>query len=143
MNQCPFCDLANDQERNRVIRSSKLTTTFLSNPRLVAGHTLVVPNHHVEKPWELSHEELIAIFDEIKWVQGQLLDAGIAEGVDTRQHYRPFIPQGRIKIDHVHFHVLPRKLNDDIYNNAMKYEIEMFEELPDDEREQITKIFKD
>lgn len=141
MNQCPFCDLANDTERDRVIRRGKLTTTFLSNPRLVPGHTLVVPNRHIEKPWELTQEELIAIFDEIKWVQGQLLDAGLADGVDTRQHYRPFIPQGRIKIDHVHFHVLPRKLDDDIYKNAMKFEFEMFEDLSDEERDRVTKIF--
>lgn len=141
MNQCPFCDLANDQDRNRVIRSGKLTTTFLSNPRLVPGHTLVVPKRHIEKPWELTQEELIAIFDEIKWVQGQLLDAGLADGVDTRQHYRPFIPQGRIKIDHVHFHVLPRKLDDDIYKNAMKFEFEMFEDLSDEERDRVTKTF--
>lgn len=142
MNQCPFCDLASDFERQRVIRRNKLTTTFLSNPRLVLGHTLVVPNRHVEKPWELTHEELLAIFDEIKWVQGQLLDAEIADGIDTRQHYRPFLPEDGIKVDHVHFHVLPRKLDDEIYNRAMKFEVEMFQKLSDEERAYMNKVFK-
>lgn len=105
------------------------------------GHTLVIPNRHVEKPWELTHEELTAIFDEIKWVQAQLLDAGLGDGVDTRQNYRPFMPQGKIKIDHVHFHVLPRKLNDELYQRAMHFETELFEELSPQERDRITKIF--
>jgi histidine triad (HIT) family protein len=140
---CPFCKLVEGNEQNRVIRKQKLTTTFLSNPRLVEGHTLVIPNRHVEKPWELTYEELITIFDEIKWVQGKLLDAGIAQGVDTRQHYRPFISQGRIKIDHVHFHVLPRNPYDEIYQRAMKHEVEMFAELSANEADKVTDIFKD
>lgn len=139
---CPFCDLANDTERTRIIRRNKLTTTFLSNPRLVPGHTLVIPNRHVEKPWELNHEEVIAIFDEIKWVQGQLLDSGLAKGVDTRQHYRPFIPQGKIKIDHVHYHVLPRNPDDEIYQKAMRFEVEMFAPLSVEESSEITRLFK-
>ena len=139
---CPFCDLAKDTQRNRIIRSNKLTTTFLSNPRLVPGHTLVIPNRHIEKPWELTQEELIAIFDEIKWVEGQLLDGGLGTGVDIRQHYRPFLPQGEIKIDHVHFHALPRHGEDEIFTKSQHYEMDMFKELSDDERETVSQIFK-
>lgn len=140
---CPFCNLTVDTEKNRVIRSNKLTTTFLSNPRLVEGHTLVIPNRHIEKPWELTSEELLAIFDEIKWVEGQLLDSDLATGVDIRQNYRPFLPQGRIKIDHVHFHVLPRAFDDELYQKAMIHEFEMFAELSLEERDKVTRLFKD
>lgn len=139
---CPFCELSKDIERNRILRSNKLTTTFLSNPRLVPGHTLVIPNRHIEKPWELTHEELIAIFEEIKWAQAQIIDGGLGEGADTRQHYRPFLPQDGIKIDHVHFHVLPRKLNDNIFTNVQHKELEMFKPLSDEERTKVTQIFK-
>ncbi len=138
---CPFCDLASDSEKSRVIRKSKLTTTFLSNPRLVKGHTLVIPNRHVEKPDELTSDEILAIFDEIKWVESRLLSSDLADGVDIRQHYRPFLPQGRIKIDHVHFHVLPRTKDDELYKKAMIHEIEMFKSLSVEEQEQIHKLF--
>ena len=138
---CPFCDLASDSEKSRVIRKSKLTTTCLSDPSLVKWHTLVIPNRHVEKPDELTSDEILAIFDEIKWVESRLLSSDLADGVDIRGRCRPFLPQGRIKIDHVHFHVLPRTKDDELYRKAMINEIEMFESLSDNEQEQIHKLF--
>lgn len=104
------------------------------------GHTLVVPNRHVEKPWELADDELVAIFSDIKWVESVLLKT-IATGCDIRQNYRPFLPQGRTKVDHVHFHVLPRTSEDQLYQTSMKYETQLFKDLSEQEETSIQKLF--
>ena len=95
MTDCPFCNL--QKEQTRIIRITELTTVLLSNPRLMPGHTLVVPKRHVEKPWELTTNEIQAIFEDIFWIEVKLLENG-AEGCDIRQNYRPFLAQSKIKI---------------------------------------------
>lgn len=137
---CPFCQI--NTEHNRVVRSSKLSTVFLSNPRLIEGHTLVIPSRHVEDPRQLSNEELLDIFANITFVENKLLASPLADGCDIRQHFRPFIPQGNIKIDHVHFHVLPRKFEDALHQASTKFELDLFKSLSDEEGERLQELFK-
>jgi diadenosine tetraphosphate (Ap4A) HIT family hydrolase len=139
MYKCPFCALNTQAERT--IQVGELTTVVLSTPRLVPGHTLVIPNRHVEKPWELTGAELKAIFADIHMVEQKLL-ATIAMGCDVRQNYRPFLPESWTKVDHVHFHVLPRTLEDNLYKRAMRFETELFADLPDGERQQMTDLLR-
>lgn len=133
---CPFCNV--DAEKNRCVRETELSIVLLSNPRLLKGHTLVIPKRHIEKPWELTPAELQDIFTNIWWVEEKLLK--IAEGCDIRQNYRPFIQQGRVKVNHVHFHVLPRTNEDELYQKSMRFE--EFHDLIDQERNQIVKLFE-
>lgn len=135
---CPFCTI--ETQADRILWSDQLTVTFLSNPRLMEGHTLVIPRRHVEKPWELTPEELQAIFANLWKAEQKLIASGIADGCDVRQNYRPFIPQGRVKVDHVHFHALPRSLNDNLHQQSMQFEV--FEDLSASERDKLEKILK-
>ncbi len=135
---CPFCEPKLGE--SRVIRSGKLSHMFLSNPRLIKGHTLIVPKRHIEDPRQLTKEEIVDIFEQIKYVENKLIAAGVAGGCDIRQHFRPFIKQNDIKIDHVHFHVLPRNPEDRLYDVSMKHEMALFEQLDAEERANISKI---
>lgn len=138
--QCPFCKIVNGQ--SRVIKRGKLATVFLSNPRLTIGHTLIVPNRHIEDPRDLSSAELLEIFEEIKMVETKLLASKLAEGCDIRQNFRPFLPQSNIKIDHLHFHVLPRNPQDEYHQKVLKHELEMFTTLLDKEEQEMIKLLK-
>ena len=140
MSDCPFCQLA--KEEDRTVRSSELSAVILSNPRLMPGHTLVVPRRHVEEPWELTDDELIDVFDQIKYVEKKLLDT-IAAGCDVRQNYRPFLQQSKLKINHVHFHVLPRTNEDELYQKSMRFESDLFQDLTDEERAETLRLFED
>ncbi|MGF7229393.1 MAG: HIT family protein [Candidatus Saccharibacteria bacterium] len=133
---CPFCAIETQAER--ILWSDELTVTFLSNPRLIEGHTLVVPRRHVEKPWDLTSPELQSIFTNLWKVEQKLITGGVGAGCDIRQNYRPFMPQGRVKVDHVHFHALPRKLNDTLYETSMRFEV--FEDMSPAEREWMEKL---
>src|SRR5438552_2253105 len=114
---CIFCDPT--ARKGRVIHAGKLATSFLSSPRLVPGHVLVIPNRHVELPTDLTEQELTAIFQEIKPIIKNMLSSDLAKGVDTWQKTRPYIPQGEIKVDHVHFHLLPSKPGHQLYAEAL------------------------
>lgn len=96
------------------------------------GHLLVLPKRHVEQPWELTDIELKEIFSHIHDLQKKL-STTLGTGCDIRQNYRPFMKQGKLKVDHLHFHLLPRTFQDDLYERSMKFETDIFTDLIDDE----------
>jgi diadenosine tetraphosphate (Ap4A) HIT family hydrolase len=131
---CPFC--STDE---RVIAENEHAKVLLSNPRKTAGHCLAMPKRHVEKPWELTSEEQHDVFALIFEVEQKLIGK-LGDGCDIRQNYRPFLKQGRLKIDHVHFHVIPRYNEDYIYQVAEKYETDLFTDLDDKEATEVAKL---
>jgi diadenosine tetraphosphate (Ap4A) HIT family hydrolase len=131
---CPFCNL-----HERILKKNDLAHLFLSNPRKVEGHFLVAPKRHVEQPWELTKKEIQSIFELIFFVQEKIAKK-LAQGCDVRQNYRPFLKQGRIKVDHVHYHVIPRNFNDTIYTLVEKEETSLFQDLSDEEQTKMTQI---
>lgn len=133
---CPFCEPA-----ERVLKENKTTQVVLSNPRKVPGHFLVLPKRHVEKPWELTTPELQDIFELIFFIEQKIIGK-LGEGCDIRQNYRPFMKQNQVKVDHVHFHVIPRSLEDYIYRISEKYDTQLFAQLDDTERDAVAKLLK-
>lgn len=134
MKDCPFCE-----PKDRVLKENTHAQVLLSNPRKVPGHFLVVPKRHLEKPWELTHEELTDIFDLIFFIEQKIIGK-LGDGCDVRQNYRPFMQQSQLKINHTHFHVIPRAFEDYIYAVAEKYESDLFAELDPAERDAVTKL---
>lgn len=132
---CPFCNI--HTQKDRILWEDDLTVTFLSDPRLMPGHTLVVPKRHIEKPWELTKEELLQIFHNLWKIEQRVIETGLGTGCDVRQNYRPFMPQSRIKVDHLHFHAMPRTFQDELYQASMRFE--EFEDVEDDERQEVVK----
>lgn len=132
---CPFCSLD-----ERVLKSNEHAQVLLSNPRKVPGHFLVVPKRHVEKPWELTDIERRDIFDLTDYVSQRLIEHELGDGVDVRQNYRPFLHQGKLKVDHIHYHVIPRALDDYIYQISEKYDTELFADLDATEAREVGKI---
>lgn len=133
---CVFC-----HPSERVLEENEFAQVILSNPRKVPGHFLVIPKRHIEKPWELTNEELVAVFELIFFVEKKIIGK-LGDGADVKQNYRPFLPQSRLKKDHVHFHVYPRSLQDYLYKVAEVYETDLFADLDDYEREEVGKLLK-
>lgn len=132
---CPFCNLD-----ERVLKENDLAQVVLSDPHKVPGHLLVMPKRHIEKPWELTPDELQAIFDLIFFIE-QKLTGKLGDGFDIRQNYRPFISHAT-KADHVLFHVIPRSADDYIYKVAEQYESDLFVPLDDMERDAVEDMLK-
>ena len=105
------------------------------------GHLLVTPKRHVEQPWNLTEAELKEIFSHIHELQKRITET-LGTGCDIRQNYRPFMKQGRLKVDHLHFHLLPRTFQDDLYERSMKYETDIFADLVEIEIEEVKSILQ-
>ena len=135
---CPFCEI--DSAKTRLLETTPKTMVIFSNPRLVPGHLLVIPKRHVEKLSELDIEEKNELFAALTKWQNKIAEK-FASGCDIRQNYRPFLPQGRLKIDHLHFHLLPREFEDELYKKSMIHEREIFKDLREEEIEKILNIF--
>jgi diadenosine tetraphosphate (Ap4A) HIT family hydrolase len=137
MKDCPFCNL-----NERVLKSNKTAQAFLSNPRKVPGHFLVTPKRHIEKPWELTAEELQDVFELIFFVEQKLIGK-VGDGVDIRQNYRPFMQQGKLKVNHLHFHLIPRYLEDYLYKVSEQFETDLFIPLDAGEAKDVAKLLDD
>lgn len=128
---CPFCS-----PTERILKQNDSAQVILSNPRKVPGHILVVPKRHIEQPWQLEPNELQDIFSLIFDVEQKIIGE-LGDGCDIRQNYRPFLKQSQLKVDHLHFHVIPRSLDDYIHTVSEKFESDLFAELDDTERDAV------
>ena len=118
---CPFCDL----QKSRIIYAGENIFVIYSNPRLMKDHLLVIPKRHVEKLSELNEEEKKELIEITIRFQEKLLKK--YPGCDIRQHYRPFIPQSQLSVNHLHVHLQPRKFKDELYEKCQKYETDIFQ----------------
>lgn len=135
-NLCPFCGA-----KDRILRENEHAFVLLSNPRKVPGHLLVIPKRHIEEPWKLTHEELTDIFDLIYDIEQKIIGK-LGDGCDIRQNYRPFKQQNKLKVNHVHFHVIPRYNEDYLYQVSEQFETDLFADLDPSEAEEVTKLLK-
>lgn len=122
-----FCNYNED----KLIRESENTITILSNPYLLRGHCLLIPKNHYEFLMEVPDNILFELIKEVRNVEMLLLGKLGAEGVDIRQNYRPFLKESKYKINHLHFHVIPRTLEDELYKKSMIYEKDVFKDFND------------
>ncbi|MEF8847179.1 MAG: HIT family protein, partial [Candidatus Paceibacterota bacterium] len=136
---CPFCDI-NKEEPDRVLAEKGNTVVILSNPRLMKGHTLVVPKRHVEKLSQLNEQEKNELMNTIIEFQEKILDS-VAEGCDIRRHYRPFLDDA-ITVSHLHFHLHPRHFADKLWEKSQQYHRRLFEDLSEEEKEEMKDALK-
>jgi histidine triad (HIT) family protein len=138
--ECPFCNI--NSEKTRIIKEKEFVRVIFSNPRLMPGHLLIVPKRHVEKTSELNVEEQKELFETIIEFQEKILSK-VSSGCDIRQNYRPFQKQGRLKVNHLHFHLHPRELFDELYEKCQVFEKDVFQNLSPEELDKMLEIFSD
>lgn len=134
--ECPFCNI----NKSTLVKDGKRIYVRLSDPRLVEGHILIIPKRHVERMAELDEEEREELLKMTIDFQ-EKITGRFATGCDLRQNYRPFLSQGRLKVDHLHIHLLPREFDDELYKRSMVSEKEIFKDLTDEERIRFVKLF--
>jgi diadenosine tetraphosphate (Ap4A) HIT family hydrolase len=131
---CPFCEL--DHKRNKVIYNGKTVFVALSNPRLAKGHLLVIPKRHIEKPSQMNRVERTELFDIILKFQDKITSL-LAKGCDIRENYHPFRKaDDHSKVDHIHFHLIPRDPDDEIYQTYEKLQKDVFKFMSEREIEE-------
>lgn len=143
--KCPFCNL--DTERNRVIDDSRPNVVvILSNPRLMAGHTLVIPRRHADRLSALDPNEREWLFHTAIHYQEKIKRVfterwGKPAGCDLSQHDRIFMPMTELTIpQHVHIHLRPRYWQDPYYEQVLRHETAVFQPLTQGEKDEFQKL---
>jgi histidine triad (HIT) family protein len=147
--ECPFCDKFGLGTNNGILYEGKGIIAVLSNPRLMPGHTLVIPKRHVSSLSELmkvEQDELFAVairFQErIKRIFS-VLWVGKA-GCDLSQHDRSFMPTTNLSVpEHLHIHLRPRYWRDGYYEVVLRHETALFQPLSSKEMEQYRKMLEE
>lgn len=135
--ECPFCS---PEIKKRVLREGKFSFVILSNPRLTKAHLLVIPKKHIQLLAELEVKELEEIFSTLAGLQQEIVQK-LAKGCEIRQNYKPYFPNSRTHVNHLHFHLNPREENDELAIGVDKYRKPFYKDLSDNEMNEMTKLF--
>lgn len=119
MNLCPYCDAKSDPDQTIVLENEHCM--FIQKPQeqvVLEGGGLIIPKKHRPTVFELTPEEWNATYDLLQKAKA-ILDAryfpdgytlGWNVGQVSNQH-----------IDHAHFHVIPRYLDEPYAGKGLRY----------------------
>ena len=118
---CPFCQLlvgvesVHNQKQDIVYQDEYVTACiapkyWVNNP----GHVLVIPNKHYENLYNIPDEELSEVYKVVKKMATSIRTTYDCDGTSTRQHNEP---AGNQDVWHLHVHVFPRYIDDELYQN--------------------------
>ena len=118
---CPFCDWLSGHEtkfkrNDDIVYQDDIVTAFISpkwwpnNP----GNIIVIPNTHTENIYTIDDKTLAHAYIKIKRLSIAMRGAYDCTGTSTRQHNEP---DGNQSLWHFHIHLIPRYLNDALYEN--------------------------
>lgn len=102
---CVFCNL----EKENILFENDLAIAFFDIRPVSKGHTLVIPKRHVRTYFDLTKEEMSAIFE---------LSIKVKEYLDNKYHPDGYNvgfnvnEAGGQSVWHAHMHVIPRYLGD-------------------------------
>jgi histidine triad (HIT) family protein len=115
---CIFCRIAAGQIPSHKVYETPEVFAFLDIGPVSDGHTLVIPKKHYERMEDCPPELLSAIAAVLGRVAGAVVKGMNAEG------YNVLCNRGRVAgqvVEHVHFHVIPRKQGDGVFNRWPSY----------------------
>lgn len=132
---CPFCSIP-ENEKQRMLFEGQATVAFLTNPRMMPGHTLVIPQRHVKKLSELKKKERNEIMETLIKFEEKITKE-IASGCDIRRHYHPYESKEGRHMEHLHIHLYPRSSGDEFNKKVEGHHQEVIDDLKDEEREKM------
>ena len=136
---CAFCS---DVIKERLIEEGKFTMVVLSNPRLAAGHLLVIPKRHVLKFSELKSKETVELFRLLGKYQDKVL-GNLGKGTEIRQNYKPYFKNSETHVNHFHFHIVPREENDGIAKQVDVHRKPLYIEMSGQEFKKVRGLLSD
>jgi diadenosine tetraphosphate (Ap4A) HIT family hydrolase len=92
-------------ERRRIVAQNPVGMAFVDNFPISRGHTLIIPLRHVTSIFDLTADELAALWDLVAKVRNELaknenpaaFTIGVNDGKAAGQ-----------TVEHAHIHVIPR-----------------------------------
>ena len=112
MRECIFCKIINKELPAYILFEDDQVTAFLDINPVSPGHILIVPNKHYAMLHHIIDDKSShAILNTTKYLAGKLVEQKICESYSIIQANGR---QAEQEIDHVHFHIIPRHINDSV-----------------------------
>jgi histidine triad (HIT) family protein len=123
---CPLCLIINGKDNPE--NFAKVSDTFYKDEFITAfiggkwwpknnGSTIIIPNKHFESLYDIDERYLDAVTLFSKKLAIALKEVYKCDGVSTRQHNEP---AGNQDVWHYHLHVMPRYIDDNLYQDHDK-----------------------
>jgi len=106
---CIFCKIIAGEIPSYKVYEDEFTLAFLDINPVNPGHTLVIPKKHFANIDEADEETLSLVIKTVKKVGESLKKNLAAPGYNVQENNDP--AAGQI-VPHLHFHVVPRTLDD-------------------------------
>lgn len=112
MNDCIFCKLAKNEAPSKKVYEDNDVLAFLDINPASKGHTVVITKKHFENIYDVNENELNKMLGVVKALASRMKNQLKAEGVNVLQNNGRYAGQ---LVSHIHFHVIPRYENDNIF----------------------------
>lgn len=125
MDNCIFCKIIKGEIPCYKIYEDEHTLAFLDIAKDVDGHTLVIPKKHFSSIFDCDEETLNHVIKTVQLISNHYVKNCGFEGINVLNNNGTSAEQA---IEHLHFHIIPRFENDNIYVfpkfQGAKYELE-------------------
>lgn len=132
MADCIFCKIIQKEIPSRIVYQDEHVTAFLDNSQATAGHTLLVPNQHVENLFEYDSELAGQVFSRLP-ILAKAIKASNPDvkGMNILQNNGSIAYQ---TVFHSHIHLIPRYQEDEGFkismeNNGDRYSDEELDQI--------------
>jgi len=116
---CVFCKMVAGEIPVTRIYEDDNVLAFLDIAPISDGHTLVIPKIHCETIHQTDPEVLARLAERLPNLAAAVMQAVEADG------YNVLCNAGKAAgqvVQHVHFHIIPRKTNDGVFDRWPSYE---------------------
>ena len=103
--KCIFCNI----DKKEILFENELAIAFFDAMPVSKGHTLIIPKRHSENYFELTKEEISAMFELSKKVKEHLDNLYHPDGYNVGFNVNE---AGGQSVMHTHMHVIPRYTGD-------------------------------
>lgn len=121
--ECIFCKITRGEIPCKKVFENDNVLAFLDINPVNPGHTLVIPKKHYLFITQLPDEELASIMSVVRNISGVIFESMNAEGITISQANGKAAGQ---VVSHVHFHIIPRYINDEMENNWPNQQIDEY-----------------
>ncbi|MCR5553483.1 MAG: HIT family protein [bacterium] len=126
MDDCIFCKIVSGEIPCHKIYEDEFTLAFLDISGDIYGHTLVVPKYHADNLLMANDEMLDHILKTVRRISKHYVDDCGFTGVNIMNNTGLSAGQ---TIMHLHFHIIPRKENDNVkvYPDKVEHDFDFAE----------------
>ncbi len=122
---CPFCNYPKDE----IIYETDHVYVIPDKHPIEPGHLLVIPKEHYISIMDMDESLLCELISVVKRMEKLLVDKMKVKGITIRQNWTPFLAESHLVVRHVHFHLIPRYLNDKFSKGTPRIDMSKEERL--------------